>query len=237
MKTAFLIDAAFYLRRLNKLRGEQSATDAVETLIGMCAEHLRLFQRAKNQLYRILVYDCPPLSRTAQLPVSKKTINWAKTPPFTWRTDIHQHLRAQRKVALRLGRLNETYASWVIHADRMKALLKGTIQVSDLTDDDDFAYDVKQKGVDMRIGLDIASIASKRLVDQMVLVAGDSDFVPAAKMARREGIDFVLDPMGADVPADLREHVDGVQSVITPIAKPPKPPADGQPPSPPLGSG
>jgi uncharacterized LabA/DUF88 family protein len=47
----------------------------------------------------------------------------------------------------------------------------------------------------------------------MVLVAGDSDFVPAAKMARREGIDFILDTMGAPIPTDLREHVDGVQTV------------------------
>ena len=53
--------------------------------------------------------------------------------------------------------------------------------------------DLKQKGVDMRIGLDIASLANKKLVDQIVLIAGDSDFVPAAKHARREGIDFILD--------------------------------------------
>ena len=42
-------------------------------------------------------------------------------------------------------------------------------------------------------GLDIASIAHKRLANQIILIAGDSDFVPAAKQARREGIDFVLD--------------------------------------------
>ncbi len=27
-------------------------------------------------------------------------------------------------------------------------------------------------------------------IDQIILIAGDSDFVPAAKLARREGIDF-----------------------------------------------
>lgn len=47
----------------------------------------------------------------------------------------------------------------------------------------------------MRVGLDIASVSYKRQVDQIVLVAGDSDFVPAAKLARREGVDFILDPM------------------------------------------
>jgi uncharacterized LabA/DUF88 family protein len=45
------------------------------------------------------------------------------------------------------------------------------------------------------------------------LISGDSDFVPAAKLARREGIDFILDPMGQVIRDDLSEHVDGIRSV------------------------
>ena len=122
-------------------------------------------------------------------------------------------------MALRLGRLNERFGHWTIRPAVTKELLSGKRQFANLTDGD-FEYAVEQKGVDMRIGLDIASIASKRLVDQMVLVAGDSDFVPAAKMARREGIDFILDPMGAPIPPDLHEHIDGVQTVLKPTPPP-----------------
>jgi len=71
---------------------------------------------------------------------------------------------------------------------------------------------LKQKGVDMRIGVDITSITLKRQVDTIILVAGDSDFVPAAKLARREGIEFILDPLWQQVNADLFEHIDGLQS-------------------------
>lgn len=92
-------------------------------------------------------------------------------------------------------------------------MLAGTIQVGDLKDED-FRPDIQQKGVDMKIGLDIASISNRRLADQIVLVTGDSDFVPAVKYARREGIDLVLDSLDAPVPEDLLEHVDGHQSVI-----------------------
>lgn len=56
-------------------------------------------------------------------------------------------------------------------------------------------------------------MAFKRRADQMVLISGDSDFVPAAKLARREGIDFILDPMWASIRAGLHEHIDGLQSV------------------------
>jgi len=46
----------------------------------------------------------------------------------------------------------------------------------------------------------------------IVLISGDSDFVSAAKLARREGIDFVLDPLGATIKEDLFEHIDGLRT-------------------------
>ena len=36
----------------------------------------------------------------------------------------------------------------------------------------------------MRVGLDIASLTLKKQVEVIVLVTGDSDFVPAMKFAR-----------------------------------------------------
>jgi uncharacterized LabA/DUF88 family protein len=78
----------------------------------------------------------------------------------------------------------------------------------------DVSLDLRQKGVDMRIGLDIATMALKRQVDTIVLVTGDSDFVPAAKLARREGVEFLLDPLWQKVSDGLSEHVDGVASVF-----------------------
>ena len=71
----------------------------------------------------------------------------------------------------------------------------------------------------MRIGVDISSLAFKRQVNQIVLISGDSDFVPAAKQARREGIDFILDPMGASIKDDLFEHIDGIRSNVSKMFK------------------
>ena len=85
------------------------------------------------------------------------------------------------------------------------------ISISDLQETD-FTLDIRQKGVDMKIRLDIASMSYKKQVDKIVLISGDSDFVPAAKLARREGVDFVLDPMRSTIKSNLQEHVDGVVS-------------------------
>ncbi|HAT48961.1 MAG: NYN domain-containing protein [Nitrospirae bacterium] len=80
--------------------------------------------------------------------------------------------------------------------------------------EDDVSLILRQKGVDMRIGLDIASMTLKKQADTIILVTGDSDFVPAAKLARREGVEFILDPMWQNVNDDLFEHIDGLVSVL-----------------------
>lgn len=121
-------------------------------------------------------------------------------------------MKQTRNLALRLGYLDERNAHWRVRTrDKEKDLIAGKIKAKDLSEDD-IIYHARQKGVDMKIGLDIASLAYKRIVDKIILVAGDSDFVPAAKLARREGIEFILDPMHANVKPDLQEHVDGLNT-------------------------
>ena len=55
-------------------------------------------------------------------------------------------------------------------------------------------------------------MAYKKTVNRIILVSGDGDFVPAAKLARREGIDFILDPMWNAINPLLHEHIDGLKS-------------------------
>ena len=111
---------------------------------------------------------------------------------------------------MRLGHLSKD-VKWTIKPEKIAMLLKGKIQIADLTESD-VSMDTRQKGVDMRTGVDVASLSFKKQVDQIVLIAGDADFVPAAKMARREGIDFILDPMWQSIPEALMEHIDGLRS-------------------------
>jgi uncharacterized LabA/DUF88 family protein len=89
--------------------------------------------------------------------------------------------------------------------------LSGKIGIDSLSPDDVY-YELRQKCIDMKIGVDIASISLKKFVDRIILVSGDADFVPASKLARREGIDFILDPMGAPIEKSLFEHIDGKKS-------------------------
>lgn len=112
---------------------------------------------------------------------------------------------------MRLGVLSEVTSGYALRKDITKKLFAGSIKLEDITEAD-FNITIEQKGVDMKLGIDIASLAYKKQVDQIILISGDSDFVPAAKLARREGIDFILDPMWATIKPNLSEHIDGIHS-------------------------
>ena len=211
VKTAILVDGGFYRRRAYYYCGEKSPEERAEELYSYCMKLLH-DKREERHLYRIFYYDCPPVEKSVYNPISKKTVDLGKSKDYQWTLDFFQQLRCKRKVALRLGRLSENTLQYQLKQASFKKLLNGTIQLSDLTDAD-LKLNIEQKGVDMRIGIDIASLAYKKLVNQIILISGDSDFVPAAKQARREGIDFILAPMGATIKADLFEHIDGLKNM------------------------
>ena len=144
-------------------------------------------------------------------PLRKKPICMGKSDIYKWANEFFMELSAKRKLALRMGKLQEQESGFKISPKAVNKLCNGEITVEQLTEKD-FEPNFVQKGVDMRIGIDIASIASKHQAGQIILIAGDSDFVPAAKHARREGVDFILDPMWQPVKQELNEHIDGLRT-------------------------
>ena len=163
------------------------------------------------QLPRIFYYDCPPIDKNIFNPLTGKNENLGKSDTFRWASCFLDELVHKRKVALRLGRLSDITTGYRLRYDAFKDICSRKRGVEGLVQTD-LQLEVTQKGVDMKLGLDILDLAHKRLVNQIILISGDSDFVPAAKMARREGVDFILDPMGGRVSDDLMEHIDGLSS-------------------------
>ena len=212
-KVAILIDGGFYRKRAKYLWGEKNATDRARELEAYCQAHLRKKDAGIDRvLYRVFYYDCEPIGRKSVYhPLTKKNVDLDKSDTYKWMTVFLEELKKRRKFALRLGELSEVM-HYNLRPSVTKDLLAGKIKLEDLTEND-FEFFSQQKGVDMRIGVDIASMSFKKQVDQIILIAGDSVFVPAAKMARREGIDFILDPMWATVRPNLFEHIDGLSSM------------------------
>ncbi len=211
VKVAILVDGGFYRKRSSKTFGHKTAKERAQELYSYCNRHLkdRHFNiEIHNELYRLFYYDCPPIDKQVFHPALQKNINFSRSETKQWTLDFFNEISQKRKVALRLGELNENSVHYNLKHEVTKKLMNGTKSINELTPND-FALSMQQKGVDMRIGLDIAALSYKHQVDKIVLIAGDSDFVPAAKLARREGIDFVLDSLGLDIRGSLSLHIDG----------------------------
>lgn len=210
MKTAILVDGGFYRRRAQAVFGDKTAQQRAFELSNYCKRHLNSHGE-NNSLYRIFYYDCPPSNKRVFHPFVQQQVDLGKSDLYVWTMQFFDELKKKRKFAIRLGKLAEEQAHYTINPQAVKKLCNGKLTFQDL-EESDFCLKIDQKGVDMKIGLDIASMAYKHQVDQIVLISGDSDFVPAAKLARREGIDFILDPLGAPIKPDLFEHIDGLRT-------------------------
>ena len=212
-KIAVLVDGGFYRKRAVKIFGKKSPQERANELFTYALSHVYDNEEevGENELYRIFYYDCIPSETSIFHPLTKKNIEMKNIPSYQWSLDFFSELMRKRKIAFRRGELLESKAGFVLYPEVMKKLCAKKISVDNLTEKD-FYLDIKQKGVDMRIGLDISSMAYKKQVDRIVLIAGDSDFVPAAKHARREGIDFILDPMWQSIKPSLQEHIDGLET-------------------------
>lgn len=218
-KVAILIDGGYFLKRLPTVftRANPRDPDSVAwALRRLITSHLKFLNRIEKLpheralLYRSFYYDAKPYLGKEHRPISGRAVDYRRSDEARFRLALHDQLRRMSHMAVRLGEVRRE-RGWTLREEPQKRLLKGEITIADLTDED-FTLGLRQKAVDMRIGTDIASLPLKRQVDTIVLVAGDSDFVPASKLARREGVKVVLDPLWRSVAAELFEHIDGLRS-------------------------
>ena len=83
--------------------------------------------------------------------------------------------------------------------------------------DNDFHPDFAQKGVDMRIGIDMANISQNRSADLIALATNDTDCIPAMKHARRSGLQVALVTVPGYQPVhELLAHSDFRRNIAWP---------------------
>jgi uncharacterized LabA/DUF88 family protein len=194
MKVALLIDGG-YLRACAKAAGKNYDNPFIETFSLHC-----ILQG--EYLLRVYYYDAPQYRGTVQLPVSGNNTTFQSSD--TWLNDLAK----LERFAVRRGTLG--FRGW-----KPKTI---PIAGHALTDND-FAPIFEQKGVDMRIGLDIANFSQTKSVDRIILVSGDQDMIPAMKQARKAGLEVALIQLPAPSKTlhdTLHAHSDLVRSVTWP---------------------
>jgi len=129
-------------------------------------------------IHRIMYYDCAPYNGTAILPVS------GQRTTFTGSDAWLKALSYKDLFSVRLGVLK--FRGYVMNNNRIPYTPGQPLT------DADFHPEFEQKGVDMRIGMDIANLSSNRSVDLIALATNDTDCIPAMKHARRSGLQVAL---------------------------------------------
>jgi len=191
-KIAILIDGG-YLRVICHAAKKNYTPALIESVALRCKD-------ADEEIHRVLYYDCEEYSGTQKLPVSGTPKTFA--PRHTLMNDVaRKQLFAVRRGVLKFRGFKPK---------------KTPVSAVPLTDDD-FKPDFEQKGVDMRIGLDIALFCQTRAVERIAMITNDTDTIPAMKYGRRAGLQIVLIEMdGSKLAPDLPAHADFIRPVLWP---------------------
>ena len=199
---AILLDGGFLTKKLYRQLGRHAQPADV---VAECWRLQQLPLVADYELLRIYWYDAAPSSQRVSQPVSGAALNLASTARFRQSQSFYDQLILEPYFALRMGHVVLSPQRWRLKPRVTRELVKtGPRPLTDA----DFDLDLTQKGVDMRVGLDMARLALRETVRLVIVVTGDSDFVPAFRFVRREGVKVILEPMGHNVRPELRHHAD-----------------------------
>lgn len=183
------MDGGFVTRKLREKLGKAPEASDIIALADEIRAHAEL---SSYELMRIYYYDAPPALDTIEYPVSKTEYVLATTERARQAQSLHDQLELADRFALRMGETRMTPFMWKIKPAKVPNLIKTPRELTDA----DFMLDMNQKGVDIRIGLDMARLALRDMVRAVAVVTGDSDFVPAFKFVRREGVKVMLCTLG-----------------------------------------
>ncbi|MEI8144083.1 MAG: NYN domain-containing protein [Alphaproteobacteria bacterium] len=192
MKVALLIDGG-YLRACASAAKKMFDNKFIEKFAHSAVS-------SDEYLLRIFYYDAPQFRGKVPLPVSNEERTFQASDK--WLDDL---ARLER-FAVRKGTLG--FRGWKPRT----VPIEGGKPLTDA----DFSPIFEQKGVDMRIGLDIAAFAQSKAVDRIVLVSGDQDMIPAMKVARKSGLEVAvvqLPPPTKNLHDGLHAHSDFVRSL------------------------
>lgn len=194
-KVAVLIDGG-HLRACARSAKKSYTPDFVVRIAKACIQ-------SDETLFRILYYDCEEFAGSVKLPVSGSTKTYAGGNPFL------SDLAREELVAVRRGILK--FRGWERRASSLKP---GAPSVA--VADADFQPKWEQKGVDLRIGLDIITMTESRAADLIVLLTGDTDLIPAMKLARGRGLQIAgLDLPNRKIIPELKPHLDFFRQLAT----------------------
>jgi uncharacterized LabA/DUF88 family protein len=174
-----LLDGNFCKRIIKDLTTKNISPRRLKVLCESC-----LLQN--ETIVEVYYYDCLPYDGKVKWPISGHDFDFQTTAIYSASNEMLTKIDNDQFFILRKGKL--IFVGWTIKENSIKDL-KTNIRA--LTDND-FEPKLIQKQIDMMIGLDITRIAQRPNIDSIILITGDSDFVPAIQSARSRNKEVLL---------------------------------------------
>jgi uncharacterized LabA/DUF88 family protein len=217
-KVAVLMDGSFVLKKMESAMVKRSSSITSEELYSFALSSIK----SEEEVFRMFFYHCSPYEGTARHPITHQDIDYKESPVAKYNRDLLLKLSQKDYIAIRKGHL--AFRGWSISKFAQEHMItqQQTASASQQAPAaqlyiNDLKPNFDQKEVDIKIGLDVAWLATKHIVDKIVLITGDTDLVPAMKFARREGVQVVIVNI-KNGPRDylslpLKEHADEVRTL------------------------
>lgn len=188
MKVNVLIDGGFLEQALKKQKKQLSIAE-VDIIVNntMSSLQAKIGAGANISLFRVLYYDSFPFKGKKKAP-NGKDIDFSTNPIVPAKNTFLNEIAKQDRYGLRAGLLS--FKGW------------------ETSPNGKYRPIFQQKGVDMKCGLDIAVMSMKKIVDIIIIIAGDSDFIAPLKVARKEGVLVAIQPLGLPIKDELIKHSD-----------------------------
>ena len=198
METVVMIDGAFIRKKFHSAEKRAITAPDIQRIVQNALDLVSL----TDHNYRAYFYDCKPCSEKTSLPISHAAFNFETSPQYYNGITLIKDIKMLPFFAVREGVLS--FNGWT---------LKPSCYGKNPLDDSCFSPNLKQKGVDIKIGLDVAWVSFNHIAKNIVLITGDSDFVPIIKTARRNGVFVYLFILNHNVKKELLENSDVINSL------------------------
>lgn len=193
-KFAIYFDGGFVCKILRSFLHNNIGVSDLENVLNLIKSSEEL---KGKELLRAYYYDSPPFKGKSKNPQTNEEVDFGASDTYKRQMSFHESVKFHSDFALRSGDLR--FRGWKQNAEGV------------------FCPDFQQKGVDVKIALDIAQMSMRHIIDTAVLFSGDIDITPALKLARREGVRVyymnVSNAKNMYIGDEVKIHSDGVINI------------------------
>lgn len=207
MQVAILIDGCFFEKGFRKVVERYPEADDV---LKVCRKTMDMPEFSSDQLLKIYYYDCYPYSGAIKNPLTGEVVSFAMTEVYRRKNSFLQDIKNLSGVSFRAGVLSND--GWKIPFSRINKLIRKTASGESLCAED-LVINLSKKQLEIKIGMDVASLCAKRRIGKLVLMTGDSGFAPAIKLARKEGLTVYLVYFDQNTHEELKGYCDAALGI------------------------